>query len=183
MTLAEAVFATIVAMSPPERADTQQHFPGHAETSAERTARYRSIAADLAAVVEAESPVIGGHTETAALLLAVVAHESGFARDVDIGPCHTAGKWRDRCDRSKAVCLVQAQAGRKQNRVLQADRKACLRYGLDAIRKSLATCRGNAPNTRLALLSGSCSRGLDGAARIWRIYERRTGPTIRAARP
>lgn len=162
MTLADAVLSVMLALSPPERW-TAVH-PSHAETSEARLARYRSIAADVADVA--------GDRDGAALLLAVTWHESGWAHDVDTGRCWRGPGWESRCDAGRAVCIAQIQAPRRERERARTDRRACLRMGLAAIRRSLATCRTSAPPHRFAGLSGSCSRGLAGSRRIHSIHVR-----------
>jgi hypothetical protein len=183
-TIAAAALAIITAFAPPERASTERSFPGWKESSAERRERYASIAADVEAVVsEPGAPaVLGNRLEAATLLTAVAFHESGFARDVDLGPCYRGADGRGaRCDSGRAVCLVQIQARAARDRdELQRDRRACLRRGLRAIATSLATCKSNSPQHRLAGLSGSCSRGLKGSREIWALYQRATVLRARA---
>jgi hypothetical protein len=175
MDLTTAAFAVIVGFSPPARAATQEHFPGWAETVEERTARYGEIAAAAAAVVEKEAPVLGSRRRTLLLLLAVVAHESGFSRDVDLGPCYR-GRTKDsplrkRCDEGKAFCLTQIQ-GHADGPSLFKDRQACLTAGLTQVRMSLKACAHLPEAERLAGLSGSCDRGRKGARAIWAMYRR-----------
>jgi hypothetical protein len=169
MTLAEAVLAVMLQLSPESRWTA---LPGHEESASDRRARYASIAADLAAV----APDAGD----AARLLAVAWHESGFAHDVDVGRCYRGPGYEKRCDAGRAVCLIQAQPPRRQRELLRTDRRACLAFGLAAIKRSLATCARNSPEHRFAGLSGSCSRGLAGSRRIHALV-RRTDSGLRLA--
>lgn len=161
MTLADAVLAVMLSLSPPPNWTA---LPGHAETVDARHARYRSIAADIAAE--------GHDREGAGLLLAVAFHESGFAHDVDVGRCYRGKGWEGRCDAGRAVCLTQLQLPRREREEARTDRRTCLRLGLAGIRRSLATCRSSTPPHRFAGLSGSCSRGLAGSRRIHAIHVR-----------
>lgn len=158
MTLAATILAVMLSLPAPRA------MPGHNETADQRRDRYASIAADVASVAE--------DAESAALLLAVAYHESGFARDVDIGPCYRGPGWERRCDSGRAVCLTQLQLPRAERARAVADRRVCLTLGLAAARRSLATCRHLAPELRLAGLSGSCSRGWAGARRMHSLRRR-----------
>lgn len=172
MDLTTAAFAVIVGFSPPQRAAHQEHFPGWAETVEERTTRYGEIAAAAAAVAEREAPVLGSRRRTLLLLLAVAAHESGFSRDVDLGPCYRGRDGRGkRCDSGKAFCLVQIQ-GHADGPSLFKDRRACLTAGLGQIRASLKMCAHLPEAERLAGLSGACDRGRKGSRAIWGFYKR-----------
>lgn len=161
MTLADAVLTVMMVLSPPDRWSA---LPGHAETVDARTARYRSIAADIAAE--------GRDRDGAALLIAVTWHESGWAHDVDTGRCYRGPGWEGRCDAGRAVCIAQIQAGRRDREEARTDRRTCLRMGLAGVRRSLATCRTSTPQHRFAGLSGSCARGLAGSRRIHAIHVR-----------
>ena len=159
--------------SPDERAKGSQ-LPGHEETAQEKTARYESIASDLFDVVydPKETPLFRGakgRARTAALVLAVAYHESGFAHDVDVGPCYRGKDGRGaRCDHGKSACVMQLHVG--DGTTLQgytqeelfADRKKCFRAGLGLLRKSLSECRRLDTRHRLnAYATGVCTRGDD----------------------
>ncbi len=177
--------ALMAAFSPPERAATAQAFPGWAETAEQRTERYRGIASAVREVAwdPEEKPVFGGsrgRQRTAALLLAIAWHESGFARDVDLGPCFR-GRANDgaRCDFGRAHCLMQVHArdGKTSEgwslAEIQADRSKCFRAGLHLVQRSFAACRESPPKHRLAAYgSGRCNAGQSGSERLLGLGER-----------
>jgi len=177
VTLAEAVLSVMMSLSPPDRWTA---LPGHEETVDARRARYASIAADVAAVADERN----ASTSDVALIVSHQLHESGWAKDVEApGGCFQGGKWKGRCDSNRAACVHQIQAGRRRNAVLRADRRECIREGLSALRRSLATCKTNAPAHQLAGLSGRCAgaAALAGSRRIWTIWTKRAEPAMRAA--
>lgn len=182
------LLAMMVSLSPPERAATTEAFPGWEETVAERRERFVAIASDLEAVVwDPETKPIfrgpNGRAKTAALIMAVAWHESGFARDVDLGPC-----WRGRrgdgtrCDSGRAACLMQIHADRGTTPEgwtladLFADRKKCFRAGLRLLRSSFGQCKANPWEHRLAAFaSGRCDRGLAESAALIRLGDELAG--------
>lgn len=140
---------------------------GYEETPAVRQARIEAIAADVVAVAfdPAESPLFGGRlgrARTAAALLAVAYHESGFARDVDLGPCSPSP--RGRCDGGASACILQIRVGAGTTREgwtraeLFTDRQKCFRAGLHLMRRSAGACaRDGADHLFDAYAGGSCS--------------------------
>ena len=143
------ILTVLLAVAPPGRTP-------RIESAEEGRARYATIAADLDAVVTAESPLFGGRlgrARTAMLLAAVAFHESGFRRDVDEG--RTRGSGLD-------VCIMQIRARSvAEADTIAHDRRACLRLGLSFVRRSMMACRESPLDDRLAAYaSGSCSRGL-----------------------
>ncbi len=191
--------ATMAAFAPTERASVERGMPGWTETKAQREERYVAIAKAIVEVASDpdEKPVFGGATgraRTAALLAAIAWHESGFARDVDIGPCYR-GRANDgaRCDHGRAACIMQIHTREGQTlegyskEELFADRVKCVRAGLHLVQKSFAACKGNPPKHRLAAFaSGRCSAGQSGSEMLLALGERFAtrikGPRI-AARP
>lgn len=194
------LFALLASFSPPaDAAESYQRFlnahgwdvavHGPHETAEERRDRYEAIAADayLVAFDPDTKPIFTGprgRAATAALLLAVAYHESGFAPDVDRGPCFRGGKKkglsiRSRCDGGRAACMLQVWVGRdgktpegwtKQD--LFDDRTKCFRAGLRGLRSSAGRCRKNAPDTFFAAYaSGSCDRGLKGARELYMLHQ------------
>ena len=107
----------MVYLAPPERLAILPAFPGWAETVDQRTARYESIANDIAAVVldPEEKPLYGGpqgRGQTAALIVAVAFMESGFAPDVDKGPCYRGKDGKGlRCDSGRSASIMQIMVG------------------------------------------------------------------------
>jgi hypothetical protein len=104
------IFNAMTTWSPP----TQQVL---AETESEASARYQSIASDLADVgldpAEADSPVSGTYDpalKNAVLLAAVASMESNYAKFVDDGSCNQATFKADRrgsCDGRAAWTMWQ----------------------------------------------------------------------------
>jgi hypothetical protein len=130
------------------------------ETDAERTERLHEIAVDAAFVAK--------NDDEAALLLAVAYHESGFALDVDKGPCR-----KGTCDGGQAACMMQIHATPERRTELFKDRRECFRVGLSALRMSLRACRKNAPEDRFAqYASGSCMKGFKGSRELYRAWAR-----------
>jgi hypothetical protein len=164
----------MASLAPPEVAAAQPAFPGWAETAEERAARYESIASDLAAVVYAPEtrPLYSGRrarARTAALLVALAFKESGFAPDVDRGPCV---KIRDpktgyaRCDGGASACMLQVRTGAGTTlegwtrEELFADRKKCFTAGMNAARRSFVACARLGLDSLLNVYaSGTCERG------------------------
>lgn len=177
--------ALMSTFAPPERAATERPFPGWQETVEQRRERYEGIAAAVREVAydPDERPVFGGakgRARTAALLLAIAWHESGFARDVDLGPCWR-GRANDspRCDFGRATCLLQIHTRDGKTREgwtpaeLLADRTKCIRAGLHLVQSSFSACRANPPRHRLAAFaSGRCTAGQSGSERLLSLGER-----------
>lgn len=163
-------------LAPPERAAKAVSLPGWTETTEERSARYEAIAADLHAVVydPAIKPLFGGpegRAKTAALLTALAFMESGFAPDVDKGPCYRGqrgGKLHGRCDGGLSACMLQIRIGSGTTAEgwtqadLFADRKKCFTAGLRLAKRSYVAGQraGLGPDDMLRVYaSGSTLRG------------------------
>lgn len=181
-------------LAPPDRLAAAPQYPGWEETVEQKQERYLSIAEDIAEVAfdPAEQPVFNGprgRVGTAALILALAFGESGFARDVDQGPCYRGADGRSsRCDGGQSACMMQIRIGAGRTREgwsqadLFADRTKCLRAGMHLARRSFRACRGEQLEYRLnAYASGVCGRGHLGSQarmRLWRrIYDRAGRPT------
>lgn len=146
--LAAWILAAMVNLSPPEKLAALPAFPGWEETAEARTERYVSIANDMAAVVldPKESPLYAGpkaRGRTAALLTAVAFMESGFAPDVDKGPCYRGKDGKGvRCDSGRSACVMQVMVGAERTREgwtreeLFADRQKCFRTALHLMHRS-----------------------------------------------
>lgn len=179
------IVAFIVAKAPPGR---PQYIPEARETIEEATARYESIAHDIAEVVydSSEAPLFrgpDGRARTAAVIQSVMLYESGFRKDVDLGQ----GR-QSKGDGGRSWCMLQIQLGqarangRTQQRIilqpdgmyhfahdgltgiggedLVRDRKICIRAGLHMMRKSFTSCTRGPVEHRLSLYaSGECDRG------------------------
>lgn len=194
--IAAWLYAIMLTAAPPAKLAAAPQLPGYEETVEQKEARYQQIATELYEVAfdPATVPLFGGphgRRNTAATLLAVAFHESGFARDTDIGPCYRGkGKLAHRCDDGFSACMMQVRVGdettadgwRKAD--LFADRHKCFRAGLRLVRKSLRACgdKYGRDHWLTAYASGTCtnsmgqlrSRELTGQARAFLL---RPGPT------
>jgi hypothetical protein len=179
------LFGLIATLAPLDRVSPDREFPGWTETVEQRSARYTSIASDLETFVfdPETKPAFAGETgreQTAALLLAIAYHESGFAKDVDLGPCYRGPKGRgSRCDSGMSACLLQIHLGTGKTpegwtqAELFADRKKCFATGLRLVRGSLGACRHLPIRDRLsAYASGSCDRGAEASRALMDLAQR-----------
>jgi hypothetical protein len=146
------VLAAIQSVSPPHVADLPT-YPSATETREERAARLEAIAEDIAAVALREDPgALGSPKRVAAYLIAVASLESGFARDVDLGPCDPQRIAKRGCDGGRAKTLWQLHGVGGWPTRQEAARRA-----LGAVRLSLRACQRLPASQRLALYaSGSC---------------------------
>lgn len=187
------LLALMLQAAPPARLAAGPQRPLHEEGAEARALRYRDLAEDLYRVAYAPDvpPLFReesgrGRAMTAALVLAVAYHESGFAHDVDRGPCFRgrAGgvDYRLRCDGGASACVMQIHVGDGTfmgwtRDELFADREKCFRAGVAKLRSSLSRCRSQPLSLRLTgYASGnSCteprgqraSRELDGQFRTF----------------
>jgi hypothetical protein len=148
MELADVLFALLLAtpIKPPP-AD-------QAESPEDQRNRLEAIAHDAADVARQANPGDPvAQARDALLLLAVAHHESGFARDFDIGPCRP-----NTCDHGAAACMLQIHGGSKPaNQALFDDRWFCFRLGLHYLHHSrLAECPGEELQF-VAYAGGSCA--------------------------
>jgi hypothetical protein len=133
--------AIMVAWAPPGRSKIR----GAVETEAEGQARYAEIARTVVNVVyePTTQPLFRGaygRASTAALLLAVAFHESGFRRDVDLGIGKLArGSGTDSCLMQIRVGSGRTPQGWSHTDLVQ-DRQKCFLAGLALIRRSFAAC-------------------------------------------
>lgn len=169
-TLAVWLATIMVSAAPPE--GPRRSVPGWEETPDARRTRYGAIAEAAARVAldPATPPLFAGaqgRAQTAALLLAIAHHESGFAPDVDQGPCYRGPGYVGRCDGGASACLMQVRVGDGQTREgwtrdeLFADREKCFRAGLAIARRSARACALLPPLHRMtAYASGGCASAL-----------------------
>lgn len=184
----EAVIAWMVsfmvAMAPPGR---PINIPGGQETEQAALARYHEIAQDIAEVVY--DPTVkpafrgpDGRSQTVAVILSIMFHESSFMRHVD----YAIGE-KGRGDRGKSWCMMQLNIGDGRtiawNKVhdrpirpndpkkeifwgytgpeLIAERKRCIREGLKIVRLSVYACKPIKFGELRIYASGSCYKGMD----------------------
>jgi hypothetical protein len=154
-TLASATLAALLSISPPS--SPRLAYPGWMETPEARVARYASIAHDIAT---ASHDACGERSEpcaraASALLLGIAWHESGFAIDVDIGPCYRGRDGKGpRCDGGRAVTIWQLQGSTEERALWSGDRVQAARAALRKTWRSMGACKHNAPEERLAAYAG-----------------------------
>jgi hypothetical protein len=164
--------AFLLWKAPPEKMANQYQLPGYEETADQKTQRYQSIAEDVVAVAfdPAERPLYGGpngRAKTVVTLLSVAFHESGFAKDVDIGPCYRGKNGKDqRCDGGASSCVLQIKIGAGTTTEgwtqadLFADRKKCFKAGKRLLARSFKACSRLGPDHLFdAFASGVCGLG------------------------
>lgn len=158
MSVAATLFAVLLSLSivgPPK---------GQTESTEALRVRLESIADDASAVAKTDADAL--------LILAVAEHESGFALNVDRGPCRPGT-----CDNGQAACMMQIHANAERRAELFADRRECFRVALAALHSSAVACKSLPPEERFAAYaSGGCistagrksSRELFALWRKWR---------------
>jgi hypothetical protein len=194
------LLSIMTSLAPPERLAAIPQLPGWAETAQEKRERYEQIAQALYEVVydPQSRPLYGGNkgrAYTALQLLTIAYMESGFAKDVDKGPCYRGPGFKNRCDAGRAKCLMQIRvdvetvaglhgvAGLAGDE-LHANRHECFRAGLHMVRRSFRACSKLGPDHRLDVYaSGRCNVGfisgrarLKLAERIWHEKKPNPGP-------
>ncbi len=177
----------ISSFAPPDKMAEGKQFPGYEETADEKRDRYASIAQDLITVVyDPNQKVVfsgaKGRGMTAQLVLAIAAHESGFSKDVDKGPCYREGGHKGRCDGGKAHCMLQIHLGPDGKTAegwtgdeLFADRTKCFRAGMTAMRNSIRMCSKVHPKNQklwlMAYAGGGCDisneKAVKGSTELW----------------
>jgi len=168
-------FLVMTSLAPPEQLAAAPAYPGWAETAPERRARYESIATDVVTAAE-QAPIFKGNDAvraTVAYALAAAFHESGFAADVDLGPCFRGRDGKGpRCDGGLAVSMWQLRTGGEERELFEHHRLAAALEGIRRIRRSLGACRKNPPELRLAgYASGRCTMGYKEAKEIYAIAQ------------
>lgn len=174
MTKTEFVLAMILHVAQPDlRPPDASPYPEARETHEARAARYQAIAEDIAAEVfdPAAAPVYWGpfgRVRTAALVVSVAWNESGFARDVDVGPCAPGRVRAGQCDHGRSASMWQIKIGRGRTREgwtqadLFSDRRKAIRAALRGLRSSFGLCKHLEEELRLtAYGTGSCEEPLE----------------------
>lgn len=159
------ILSWLVALSPLDRQPTRYVD----ESRDERAARFDDIARDVALTVQEDGGGHGAQRRAAALLVGIAWHESGFARDVDLGPCDPARVRAGGCDSGRAKGLWQIQAYEVPTR------KDGARLALRLARRSLTACRALSVPERLAAYAGGTCESLGGRARsreLWGVVRR-----------
>lgn len=172
------IFALMLLLAPPEKRVTATTLQLGGETVEQMTARYKKFAADMAEVAT-NNPVFPKKPYySAALMLAVSYMESGFRKDVDVGPCR-----RGECDHGNSFCSMQIQTGLKGKSVegwtgaeLLADRQKCFTSGANALRRSFGAC-GNLSGYTLGHCESDEPKAKARQALGERIYARLPIPT------
>jgi len=176
------ILALMLHLSP---ADRWTASPGHDESREARLARYTSIAADIDATLEKGDRIQRTAQQDAALLVAVTFMESGFAKDVDVGPCYRPSADSKRCDSGLAACIAQIRvgpgltslhthgiAGLSQDDLFR-QRKKCLQIARFMLRRSFRACTKDGPDARMDVYaSGKCGSGRDEGKKRLRLAEK-----------
>lgn len=142
--------ALMVAKASPERLAALPAYPGWEETAEERLERYKGIADAAVKVGKTKGRV--------ATLLAISFHESGWARDVDLGPCYRGVDGKSvRCDGGRAACMMQVRTDAHPQwkaEDLFASREECFRVGQIIIDRSERACRRHGPDYAFDVYAG-----------------------------
>lgn len=179
--LAAWIFSVMVAMVPPEKVAEAPKHHGFAviETPEEAEARMRVIASDIAAVAanpKAPQLFVGEDAvaKTALMLTVISYFESMWSAQIDKG--------NQRGDAGRSVCLMQIQVGQGTVRVgknswdafqLLAERRRCLRAGLELLNRSFWACKGDIAQQLTAYATGRCGKGRKYTLLRQRSFEKR----------
>lgn len=170
------IVSMMVFLAPPEKLAAVPQLPGWHETADQKLARYHEIAQALYDVTydEKKDPLYMGpkaRANTTATLLAIAFMESGFARDVDLGPCYRGRGFAARCDGGNSAGMMQFKLGEgttagpihgiegKTQKDIFADRRLMFGIGLHMVRRSMKACRKYGEDWGLNVYaSGTCVR-------------------------
>lgn len=151
--LAAWVLGLLESLAPADKYAQYHTYPEALETAGERRERYQQIAEDVAAVSMETSAGARQQATTAAYLVAVAWLESGFAKDVDVGPCAAARVRRGFCDGGRAKTLWQLQAVEGW-----PERREAARTAVRMMRRSFRACSALPVTERLtAYAAGICN--------------------------
>lgn len=168
-TLAATVLRLLTEVAPPSRFAEIPTYPEARETVEERSDRYAAIAWDVATVAIEGARSERGQRRAAAVLLGIAWHESGFAKDVDLGPCAPARVKKGGCDGGRARSLWQIQGWTGEGR------QDAARVALGLARRSMTACRHLPRNGQLSVYaSGTCQSGIGQkrSAELFRMIDR-----------
>jgi hypothetical protein len=163
-------------LAPPEKLAALPQYPGWEETADDKLARYTEIAEALYHVTydPKQKPLYVGpraRAHTAATLLALAFVESGFAKDVDKGPCsskrprgmdcdggNAAGLGQIRLDDGQSILAIHGVEGKTKAEIF-GDRELMFGIELFMVRRSFQSCRRYGADWSLNVYaSGSCTR-------------------------
>lgn len=163
-------------LAPPEKLAALPQYPGWEETADDKRARYTEIAEALYHVTynPKVKPLYVGpraRAHTAATLLALAFVESGFAKDVDKGPCsskrgkgmdcdggNAAGLGQIRLDDGKSILAIHGVEDKTKAEIF-GDRELMFGIELFMVRRSFQSCRKYGADWSLNVYaSGSCTR-------------------------
>lgn len=159
------VFSWLTALSPLDREPTRYI----SESEDDRRARFHEIAFDVSDIAAEDSDHPAVQRRAAALLVGIAWHESGFALDVDVGPCASARLQVGGCDSGRAKGLWQIQGYDVPTR------RDGARLALRLARRSLSACRKLPVPERLAAYAGGTCESLGGRKRsceLWAVVRR-----------
>lgn len=165
--LSALVFSWLLTTHPPDRFASIPTYPEAQETSEERTERYLEIANDIAEAALEHAPKTP--KRAAALLYGIAWHESGFAKDVDLGPCAPARLAKGGCDSGRAKSLWQIQG------YTLTSRKDAARLALRLAKRSFQACRALPEHQRLASYAAGTCLSRVGQARseeVWTLFSK-----------
>lgn len=141
--LAQWIFSVLIVIAPPEKLAPAVQ----GETVEQMTARYRTTAIDMAAVIDDRGPLFKGSDgafKTAATMVSIMKFESELANDVAVG--------KRRGDRGKSWCYMQIMIDGKRNiwgddemkswtgQDLVDDWRKCFSVAHEILRYSLRSC-------------------------------------------
>ena len=180
------LYGLMTVVAPPGR---PQFEPAAMESVAQAQERYKGISETIAKVAfdPAEQPIAGtSRSYTAALLLSLSFHESGFRRDVDLGIGRMKLAKSGWNDHGRSWCMMQINLGTRQvpdtrpghegswreesvaqteegwwGTELLEDREKCFRAGLHVIRRTWGCKGGTAADALGKYAGGTCYTAAD----------------------
>lgn len=163
------VFGWMVALSPPDKGAAVPTYPEATETAEDRTFRYTEISRDIVTAVGGLPT--SAQKGAAQMLVAISFHESGWAKDVDLGPCAPRRLKIGGCDHGRAVSIFQVQG----HDLEKESREEAARVALRLAFRSMSACRTLPAEERLAVYAGGNCTSKMGRFRsreIWSVVKR-----------